>query len=108
MQDVDLNQVIDKRIKRNVYSPEGVLLISLSTLLTPLHITMLKNHGITLTSADVEANETYSSTHSKYLPIEQIVVQIKQIFEEIRDTKQIPIAEVRKSIIPAIHETVHK
>ena len=108
MQELDWQEIVGKKTKRNIFSPEGVLLIRMATQLTERHITLLKKHGITLTSWDVEARETVDTTVPQYMYIEHAVTEIKNLFDQIRHSRKIPLNELRQKIIPVIHETVQK
>lgn len=108
IQELDWQQIVGKKTKRNIFSPEGVLLIRLATQLTERHIQLLKQHGINLTSWDVETGDTLDTTVPQYMYIEHAVEEVKDLFEEIHHTRQIPLADFRQKIIPIIHDTVQK
>src|SRR5690625_1217891 len=97
--------LIGKITKRDIYSHRGVLLLPINTVLTYEHVKKLIHHGITLTNTDVSTIS--SSTQTKYYKhnkiIDETVLEIKKIFEEIRERNKIPLAELRNNIIPIIH-----
>src|SRR5690606_31589741 len=66
------------------------------------HIILLEEKGITLKSEDVQDLEKDFINHSKI--INETVEDVRNIFGEIRETKKIPLNELRESIIPIVYE----
>jgi len=106
MFDVNLEDAIGKRVNRDIFNRNGVLLASINSLITYDHIKLMKKHSITLTSDDVSSIGPYSGMQSfeQQQLIDDMVLQAGRLFEEIRATKAIPLLCLRKEIIPMIQE----
>jgi putative nucleotidyltransferase with HDIG domain len=101
-----LLNALGKRSIRNVYSSSGVLLVPASEVITREHMQILAKHGIVLTDRDVADVGPYAAAESyrHQRMIDEAVMQVGQIFEEIRETQKIPLAELRNGILPIVHE----
>ncbi|GFZ86842.1 HD family phosphohydrolase [Compostibacillus humi] len=97
-----LKEIIGKRSIRDIYDQSGELLVPISTVITYDHIILLEEKGITLKSEDVQDLEKDFINHSKI--INETVEDVRNIFGEIRETKKIPLNELRESIIPIVYE----
>lgn len=97
-----LEKVIGKRINRNIYSITGELLVPASTVITYDHIILLEEHSITLHSEDVKDIGTDFSEHSQM--IDETVIQVREIFGDIRKSRKVPLVELRENVVPMIHE----
>ncbi|GIQ71144.1 HD-GYP domain-containing protein [Xylanibacillus composti] len=99
-------QIMGRRILRDIFNAGGLLLISAHSIISTEHIQILERHGITLTSQDVAEMGTYSEAEAfEYGPvIQEAVVQARRLFHEIRETREIPLADLRKNVIPIIQE----
>lgn len=104
----EAKEAIGKRMKRNVFSGSGLLLVSEGVLLTDDDIQTLEKHGITLSPDDwCEPEEAYDAEGSAQRRlIEDSVAQLGSIFDEIRETRKIPMAELRKEVVPAIQAAI--
>ncbi len=103
---VRTNPWIGKRLKQDIYNHHGFQLLPAFTILHPQHIRLLKIHGIELTENDVfPAEQNDCSPDSEYAQaVERMVAQMRDIFQEIRYSKKIPLADIRKEMIPVIHQ----
>lgn len=97
-----LKEIIGKRSIRDIYDQSGELLVPISTVITYDHIILLEEKGITLKSENVQDLEKDFINHSKI--INETVEDVRNIFGEIRETKKIPLNELRESIIPIVYE----
>ena len=94
---------IGKKTRKDIYSLNGVLLLSADTVVNADHVEMLKNHGIALMEKDVAEVGTYAAT-ADIPAIEDAVRQSEEWFEEIRRSKKVPLSGIRSELIPVIHE----
>lgn len=104
--DYYLENIIGKRCKRNIYSEEGELLVPISTVITYDHVIILEEKDITLHTSDVQDIGDAFDQH--VVGIEETVDKVRHVFAEIRKTKEIPLADIRKTVIPMIHEKSEK
>lgn len=98
-----LNQILGKKVIRPIYNEQGELLIPKQTIITYEHVMMLVEQQMTLTDQDV----TDEGFEQHYLMIDETVEQVGEIFDTVRKTKKIPLAELHKDIIPMIHQASH-
>ena len=101
-----LLNVLGKRVNRDVFSAGGALLIPKFAVITLDHLRMLAKHGILLTDDDVLMIGTHRKAkwNDQDKMIDGAVHQVRGIFEEIRETKKIPLADLSTNIVPLIHE----
>lgn len=105
---LNLQITIGNRVNHDIYSKEGVLLVPSSTITTQEHVNKLMKHDINLISLDVKPNNAYKDMkYSEYeKDIDDVVLLASRLFEEIRETKTIPLANLRRDVLPVIHEAV--
>lgn len=99
--DYYLEKVLGKQLTRDVYNSKGDLLVANNTMITYDHILMLQGNEVKLTQQDIK--ETDNSFEAQTKMIDQTVQDIKEVFKKVSREKTIPIAEVRKHIVPAIY-----
>ena len=100
------DEFVGKRVVRDVFTKGGILLIPDNTILTREHIRLLHNHGIELIDADV-AEVTAEAEPRKFRTeavVETSVTQVSQIFEEIRESKKVPMSDLRSDVVPMIQD----
>ncbi|MGN7479058.1 HD-GYP domain-containing protein [Solibacillus silvestris] len=99
-----IQKVIGKRNRKDIYSHTGDLLIPVSTIITYDHIILLEENGIILNGDEVTDNvsDFQSDFTQHHKMIDETVKQVSEIFGEIRITKKIPLAQLRKEAIPTI------
>lgn len=98
-------QLIGKKLKKDMYNQAGVLVLSAMTVLNSEHMKELKAHSITLNDDDVEPENEKSEFHQR---IDDSVLKMEEIFQDIRFMKQIPLMDIRQQIIPVIHQAVEE
>jgi len=107
--DANWQHIIGKRANRDIFSLRGTLLVPVMTLITREQAKLLEKHNIVLTDQDLSDIGPYmnpeSFTHHRM--IEDMVPQVKSLFDEVRETREIPLAELRKEVIPMIHEAMN-
>jgi putative nucleotidyltransferase with HDIG domain len=104
--DVDIRHTIGKRINRDIFSDRGVLLIPESSIINLEHLRMLRQHDITLTSRDLSPDDPQATTSISphEIMIDEAVLQAEQLFDEVRETQKIPLADIRNNVIPILQE----
>jgi HD-GYP domain-containing protein (c-di-GMP phosphodiesterase class II) len=95
-----IKHLVGCRLKRDIYSKSGVLVLSQSMILTDDHIRKGMLHHVGLSVSDVI---TEDERHMDFV-IDEALVQVRSIFREVRHTNRIPLMEVRKKLIPAINK----
>lgn len=96
---------IGSPLNRDIFTANGLMVIPKGHVLTEEHIHKLISLNIPLSLEDV-VKETKEITTE--INIENAVIMVKEIFEEARLTKKIPILELRNHIMPTIFETMEQ
>ncbi|KIL41308.1 hypothetical protein SD70_07575 [Gordoniibacillus kamchatkensis] len=101
------NGLIGFRLKRDIFNKYGSLLIAAPALLNQGHLELLESHAIQLTGEDVvtAGQEENAEQLDGAETIDQLVEQVYTIFQDVRYSKKVPLADIRKHIIPAIHQS---
>lgn len=97
--------LIGKLTKKDIYSHKGVLLLPIFTILTYENIKKLIQHGIKLRPTDVvsiQSPELKQHPHDKM--IDETVLEVREIFDEIRETGKVPLEDLRVNVVPIIHK----
>jgi HD-GYP domain-containing protein (c-di-GMP phosphodiesterase class II) len=95
-----LKHLVGCRLKRNIFSKKGVLVLSRSTVLTEQHLRLEILQKAGLTMDDVMPEEE----NNMDLLLDEALVQVRNIFWEVKHTNRIALINVRNKIIPAIHK----
>lgn len=99
-----LNNAIGRKIFQDIYSFKGVLLVAASTTLTREHISVLEKHNVSLTPyLFMNTYDEKGFVESQKL-VDQTVVQMAELFNQVREKKKVPLAELRNDVIPIIQE----
>ncbi|MDB5055499.1 MAG: rpfG 6, partial [Bacilli bacterium] len=95
-----LKHLVGCRLKRNIFSKKGVLVLSQSTVLTEQHLRLgiLQKAGLTMDDVMPEDENNMD------LVLDEALVQVRNIFWEVKHTNRIALINVRNKIIPAIHK----
>jgi HD-GYP domain-containing protein (c-di-GMP phosphodiesterase class II) len=108
---VDNDKLIDRYSKYDRFNERGVLVVSTLSILDNEEIQMTGSQGIERVEDDVvqslnvtNANAASYIQHNKL--IDSSVLEIKEIFQEIRVTKKIPLLDIRNKIVPLIKQTI--
>lgn len=96
----EMEHLVGQRLKRDLFSPSGMLVLPAHTVLREEHLHKLAVRNSGLTTNDV--HETKELEASRI--VEEAIEQIRQIFRETHHLRRIPLIEVRKRVIPAIHQ----
>src|SRR5690606_31891220 len=99
-----LQKIIGKKNNTDIYNANGVLLVPKSFIITYDHVMLLEENGITLTEEAVTDIGTFTNAdyNEYYKLIDEAVEETSRIFKEIRRNRKIPLAELRKDVIPLI------
>ena len=90
---------IGKITNKDIYSHRGVLLLPIFTILTYKHIEKLIKHGIQLKHTEViSIKSTDSKRHPHIKMIDETVLEVRQIFDEVRESRKVPLADLRKNV----------
>ncbi|WP_238403175.1 HD-GYP domain-containing protein [Paenibacillus mesophilus] len=102
--------LMGKRLLRDLFNSKGVLLIAAATVLDTGHADILEDHGMMLTVRDVEdvGHDASMSAELLAASLDEAVAVVKGVFEHIRNTRQIPLAELRTRVIPVIRHTTDR
>lgn len=105
--ELTLLDMIGKRMRRDLFSEGGVLLVPASTILTGEHLDVLDKHAVVITPEDVTTIDTYTegATGEYAELIHEAVAEVRQIFEQVRETRSFALADLRNNVIPIIQET---
>lgn len=101
-----LRRLIGARTVRDLYDENGVLLIRAETTLTAEHLRILEKHGVFPNDEEVTGIGPYAGAESfaHEALINDTVLQVRQLFEEVRNERKIPLADLRMHILPVIRE----
>lgn len=99
-----------KRLKRDIFSKSGLLIVPAMTVLQDEQLRILDLHQVYLNEFDVEEGSTNLSKSNNELNelINRSTDQIEEIFTEMRHSKQVPLMIIRKSLIPMINQSTEK
>jgi HD-GYP domain-containing protein (c-di-GMP phosphodiesterase class II) len=93
-----LKHLVGCRLKRDIYSNKGVLLLSEATILTDEHIRKGILHRVGLSMSDV----TVDDEKNMDLVIDEALAQVRKIFRNVRHTNRIPLVDIKSKLLPAI------
>ncbi|WP_277584247.1 HD-GYP domain-containing protein [Psychrobacillus antarcticus] len=103
-----VKNTLGSKVIHDIYSENGVLLVPFETLITQEHVKKLIKHDITLPGFTMESINAKRDV--KYLEfkkdIDNAVVRAGSLFDDIRETKRIPLSYLRDDVLPVIHEAV--
>jgi putative nucleotidyltransferase with HDIG domain len=104
----DHMQFRGKRLLKDIWSAHGTFLLSAGTLLKEEHLNHIASHNVYLTEEDVMDERQWKKENKGQVEqlVESATAEIKQIFDETKYSKSIPLIEIKKNIIPMIQDTV--
>lgn len=97
-----LSNAVGMRTSRDIFNDKGILLIPVHSLIVEEHLELLHKHNIQLTEEDVEYAEPVQYDVKKVL--DNSVNKVTSIFDEIRMRKTVPLADIRKEVLPIVNE----
>ncbi|QJD81808.1 HD-GYP domain-containing protein [Cohnella herbarum] len=86
-------------LSRDLFNTHGVMILPAAHRLNEDDLNKLKDHGIDLEETDIEPLSVESKA---LLALEESVTTVQNIFQDIRQTGQIPVLDIRNEIMPAI------
>jgi putative nucleotidyltransferase with HDIG domain len=92
-------EYLGKKIKNDITNSYGTLLIPAKTRLNEDHVKLLKNHVVDPISIRFVTKDEETCRQS----IKQAVDTSKELFHSIGRSRKIPLLEIRKEVLPAVH-----
>ncbi|MGC5326683.1 HD-GYP domain-containing protein [Brevibacillus sp. SYSU BS000544] len=92
---------IGSRLKRDLFTKGGLLLASEKTILTDSLVQVISKNGVHVSNEDVEQVTQQEKTNESL--VYRATEEMREIFEYIHSTGDIPLEELHMNIIPAIH-----
>jgi HD-GYP domain-containing protein (c-di-GMP phosphodiesterase class II) len=101
---------LGKRLKQDIFNEAGILVASAFVVLNHAQLKILESHHIVLEQRNVETVPAISanSDFEKNTLINESVLQMEEIFHSIQRTRKIPLLDIRRQIIPIIHQTAEQ
>ncbi|OPA79951.1 hypothetical protein BVG16_04145 [Paenibacillus selenitireducens] len=99
------NLLLGQRLKHDLFNHSGVLIIPARTIIDESHLHMIYMHQISISLNDLEEPSDLSQFHGCDL-IDRSVRIVRDLFEQARYRRIIPISEIQKHILPIIQHTV--
>ncbi|MDF2658030.1 MAG: hypothetical protein K0Q94_821 [Paenibacillus sp.] len=100
--------LLGKRLRQDMFSQEGALVLPAGTVLNKIHLETITGHGLKLPVNEVEEVGPYadlSAGGSHHTEIEEAVGIVREAFEQMRLSRQIPLAGIRSRVIPLIRSS---
>lgn len=94
------NRFVGRKLKRDLYNKQGIVLFSEGTVLTAEKTELLARHHIVLDDKDTEADKSPPGRNERL--IAKAAEEIRDIFNTIRTKKRIPLRDVREHILPTV------
>lgn len=92
---------LGRRLKRDLFNSHGVFIAPARTLLNEEQLGVIDKHGIQLGSLDVQEEAKISNVQSQ---LDASAAYVRELFDKVRYTKQVPLLEIREEIIPMIQQ----
>ncbi|WP_461479721.1 HD-GYP domain-containing protein [Paenibacillus sp. PvR148] len=96
-----MSHLLGKRLKKNIYSRYGILILPASSILTTESIQSIHQHGLKLRSNDVVSPEFEPEQLVGFA-----VNEMKELFADIRTAGRVPVDKVYSTVLPAINKLV--
>jgi putative nucleotidyltransferase with HDIG domain len=95
-----LKHLVGCRLKRDIYSKSGVLVLSQSTVLTHDHMRKGILHRVGLTLDDIIIEDERNMN----LIMDEALVHLGAIYKQAEDTNRLTYGVIRKKLLPAINQ----
>lgn len=102
--------VYGKQLKRDVFNTSGLLIVPAMTVIDEEQIRKLEMHQVFLNRNDFQDQafeEARTSVDIDNL-VNESTYQVEEIFTEMRHSKQVPLMDIRKTVIPMINQTTEQ
>lgn len=101
-----LNKIIGKVLQKDIVDHLGVLLIPKNTKITAEHVNKLIKRNILLSDeyfiSLIEENYSHRHIIKESFEVSQLINNTKDIFTKIKVNEEVPLLEIRNSILPII------
>lgn len=97
-----MDALIGKKVKSDIVNHYGITIVPAQTIINHEVVRLLVNHQIEKQSISI-CDETPDKVRTSQL-MRQTVSRSKELFESITSSKKIPVMELRKEVLPVIHE----
>ncbi|WP_282937604.1 HD-GYP domain-containing protein [Paenibacillus sp. RC67] len=97
------HHLMGKKVKNDIINAFGVTVLPAQTVINHEAVTVLMNHRIPFDSIAIDLTEPDHDTDFDIL-VKQTVAVSKELIESIKSTRKIPVIEIRKEILPIIHD----
>lgn len=94
---IEKSHLLGKRLNKNIYNRNGLLILPASSILTTESLKSLQEHGLKLDSTDVILPE-FEPEQLVRLAIREM----KEMFADIRAAGRVPVDKVCRTVLPAI------
>ncbi|WP_162463110.1 HD-GYP domain-containing protein [Paenibacillus psychroresistens] len=103
-------QLVGKRLIENVYNKNGLLIMKSQTILNRIHVQNFLAHRIDTAELNIETIGPFGKPSSLQLSqeMDEAVAVVRDVFNEVLNSKKLPLTEIRKSVIPLILKTVEQ
>lgn len=100
-----MNHLVGKKVEHDILNKYGVTIVPAQTILNHDAIKLLISQKIDINDIDffITTTDTNKTTQSSEF-IQQTVTKSKALFKSIRGSSKVPLMEIRKEILPAIHD----
>jgi putative nucleotidyltransferase with HDIG domain len=97
-----LQQFVGRRLKRDIVTRFGLILLNKHTILEAEHIPKLESHNVELTEEDVEFPEIAGQFRERLLT--EATEEIRSMFLAIRLEEKVPMNEIAQRLVPAVEQ----
>lgn len=98
------NMLLGQRLKHDLFNRSGVLILPARTIIDESHLQMIYMHQLSVSPSDLDEPSDLSQFRDFDL-IERSIQIIRELFEQARYRRIIPISEIQNHILPIIHHT---
>ncbi|URN92692.1 MAG: HD-GYP domain-containing protein [Candidatus Pristimantibacillus lignocellulolyticus] len=102
-----MEHLIGRKVENDIINSFGITIVPAETILNHEAIRLLNNHRIDVNSiilATKESNKNNNDNVQLSNSFQQTVSKSKELFESISIFRKVPLMEIRKEILPNIHD----
>lgn len=99
-----MDDCIGMKLREDVISRNGLVLVPAGSVLTQAHITLLQHHNIHKSELRFMAAKSESDTDTANDLVRQATAYVKDIFHRIQMYRKVPLLEIRHELIPMVQE----
>ncbi|QSF45665.1 HD-GYP domain-containing protein [Paenibacillus tianjinensis] len=98
-----MREILGRKLKRDIVSPNGLTIIPAETILTEQHLHLIANH-----KADRQSIFLYpDKMEQRKNQVNEIVKQSEELFHSIKYTSEIPVKDLTTKLVPQLREFVN-